>query len=964
MDVAVQTLVVCSGAEAGGDARAIKEFAGDSLSVLNSCEELEFLNESHVDTSLLVLLTQSTFSDPCCMLALSTAVDFGLPILLVTVAGRGYEESAIGQTKFDQRLQQIYPLLTRASFDPNEENLAEQTAELLGMLANTPPCSSLSTHLSLAKESKDQQDQNQLWASVQLRPKPAHNPAKCSSSWRTVRLYVCATPTDFGAERQQLSHHIVPQLREWCEARKIQLLESDMNSWRKKDENKWSADLMLSCLQELSRCREENIEPFFLSLVGHTYGFVPPMGHLTSDLLGFNCIEGFSQTVMEIIYGAYADANCNALFALRKGEGFLSAIPPAQQLQYMDEDPVRQAAQLVLKQKLKGRFPPQQIFEYSVEVCTESGERTHSANRAALQLTGLQESFAGPILAFFKTRIASQYPLPSTPGSLHRPLSLVAAERKPHELFVDLRSSTGLVAGLALDSGRERLQRRVLSYVAGDENRVFTITKGGGNGGIYCAATVALSLGAVQRRLAAFLAPSDVDGAETTDAMTDGTLGENADTPNADKGVLPSEEGHGGGHGGGQCYSRRILVLSGAAGAGKSSLLASCVNRIGTLLPHAKRFYHFVGAAPGSTDLVRLLRRLWMELSPQLDIPATEAELVHRTPALLAQVGKEDGGVVLLLDALNQLDDLQLDTDNHDHFANGAGGGDNMKGEGASERFAWLPALLPPGVRCIVTVISGTSAHSALHARGRLKPINLELSPLDPEAGRTIVKRTLGRHRRSIDADALDALVAKSGGRNPLWLLTACEELRVHTSAATVRQKIESFAESLLGILQQALQRCEDEHGAELVEAALCMLECSRHGLLEIELLGLLERETDLAFGNLGTQGQRSLKPVSLDDTETMVVSDAVGGSGGSRSAKASSLSSSLKAELHASAQSAVQNEHGQRSEEAGTQAAPRSAGYRGAKGVNSFRWSRPKWLLLQGLRPFLRPCGEPGKFY
>jgi hypothetical protein len=129
-------------------------------------------------------------------------------------------------------------------------------------------------------------DQSKLWASVQLRPNRVSNPSKCpSSTWRTVRLYICATPTDFDAERQLLLQQIIPQLREWCEGRKIQLLESDMNSWLDKDEEgdrTWSADVMLSCLQELSRCRQENINPYFLSLVGHTYGIIPPAGDLTS----------------------------------------------------------------------------------------------------------------------------------------------------------------------------------------------------------------------------------------------------------------------------------------------------------------------------------------------------------------------------------------------------------------------------------------------------------------------------------------------------------------------------------------------------------------------------------------------------------------------------------------------------------------------------------------------------------
>ena len=47
-------------------------------------------------------------------------------------------------------------------------------------------------------------------------------------------------------------------------------------------------------------------------------------------------------------------------------------------------------------------------------------------------------------------------------------------------------------------------------------------------------------------------------------------------------------------------------------------------------------------------------------------------------------------------------------------------------------------------------------------------------------------------------------------------------------------------------LLQQVLERLENESGGELVIATLCLLECSRHGLLESELLLLLRNENDL----------------------------------------------------------------------------------------------------------------------
>ncbi len=57
------------------------------------------------------------------------------------------------------------------------------------------------------------------------------------------------------------------------------------------------------------------------------------------------------------------------------------------------------------------------------------------------------------------------------------------------------------------------------------------------------------------------------------------------------------------------------------------------------------------------------------------------------------------------------------------------------------------------------------------------------------------------------------------------------------------KQKIAFCLHSLLG---QVLERFQVEIGGKLLVATLCLLECSRHGLLESELLQLLADEDNL----------------------------------------------------------------------------------------------------------------------
>ena len=82
----------------------------------------------------------------------------------------------------------------------------------------------------------------------------------------------------------------------------------------------------------------------------------------------------------------------------------------------------------------------------------------------------------------------------------------------------------------------------------------------------------------------------------------------------------------------------------------------------------------------------------------------------------------------------------------------------------------------------------------------------------------------------------MDLLISKAGSSNPLWLTVAC----VHGTFENVTQKIESLPDGLIEIEMEMLSRFESESEGSLLKATLCLLETSRHGLLEMELLQLL----------------------------------------------------------------------------------------------------------------------------
>ncbi|MEK6323893.1 MAG: DUF4062 domain-containing protein [Acidobacteriota bacterium] len=269
------------------------------------------------------------------------------------------------------------------------------------------------------------------------------------------------------------------------------------------------------------------------------------------------------------------------------------------------------------------------------------------------------------------------------------------------------------------------------------------------------------------------------------------------------------------------------LVVAGAPGSGKSALLAKFAHDYAR--DHADTFVlsHFIGASPGSTDIRLTLLRLCAEIDRhygiEARIPEDFQELWQEFLKRLERAGAI-GRVLLVIDALNQLDDR------HDPHA-----------------LHWLPASLPPGVRVIVSTLEGES----LRALRRRRPVPEEIvvGALSDDERRALVRQTLWDYRKRLDErtgnDQMGRLLSKAEADNPLYLVVACEELRLFGEFERVTARIDGLPENTERLLEQVLERLEVDLGADLVRDTLSLLECSRHGLLEIEMLELLGRDSE-----------------------------------------------------------------------------------------------------------------------
>ena len=98
-----------------------------------------------------------------------------------------------------------------------------------------------------------------------------------STTWQRVHLFISSTFNDMHAERDYLVKRVFPDLRDWCEERKLRLVDIDLR-WGVTEADASNRNAVKICLEHINKCR-----PFFVCFLGQRHGYAPGQEGISSE---------------------------------------------------------------------------------------------------------------------------------------------------------------------------------------------------------------------------------------------------------------------------------------------------------------------------------------------------------------------------------------------------------------------------------------------------------------------------------------------------------------------------------------------------------------------------------------------------------------------------------------------------------------------------------------------------------
>ena len=248
------------------------------------------------------------------------------------------------------------------------------------------------------------------------------------------------------------------------------------------------------------------------------------------------------------------------------------------------------------------------------------------------------------------------------------------------------------------------------------------------------------------------------------------------------------------------------IVIYGESGSGKTALMSKIASLTPDWFPNSVQIMRFFGTSAGSSvirsTLLSICQHIWhlykLPVPPfLLELELDFQYLCSYFKSLLWKINSKDKPLIMLLDSADQLQP-------NDHAA----------------YMHWLPMILPPFVRIIVSVLPSVSdCYSNLKKMSVKKANLIELKALSTELGTAdaIISQKLQEYNRRITKGQRAYLMKKiEKARHSLFVVLVANEAVCwkHTSRVSSLNVGETVKEAI----HKLFDKLEKEHGQILVQ--------------------------------------------------------------------------------------------------------------------------------------------------
>lgn len=661
--------------------------------------------------------------------------------------------------------------------------------------------------------------------------------------WKTVHVFISSTFNDMHAERDYLVKKVFPRLADWCEERKIRLVDIDLR-WGVSEADTMNKKVVDTCLKNIDESR-----PFFICLLGQRRGWVPKKDDISADTYkDFSGIDGYagnsSVTEMEILHALIDPFHKNRKRdTVNKDEYF---------------EPVKHAFFYLRDDSYLKSLPSTPVFLREVYT-NESEENLSERENADKELKNWRDikipATKRPV-RYYTALWNSAAITPEIRLPMAGPAEDIPALKKWRELWkkagITLKDSDNEIPANLLDkaiSFNTNFTKGRLGEFQIEDKELGDV--------IYCDLQEAIRErfhDQIEKVESGKLVETDlqkeIDQQEQFVSLNSpGFIERTGDFTQLDAYAAND--------------SRKLFVLTAEAGMGKSMFLAKWVDRHREKVDPDKNesiHFRFIGQSDKSTSFYNIWHTLLEEIKENTGkivdevtrdadgsetkvemIPVDPIKLHNSLPNILKRIGTK-GKTIIVLDALNQL-------------------------ETGLKELNWLPSELPLGVKMIISFKRDRDDADAEKLYQRMQ-VGAELAEIKPFSGLDekgvdvriqLIDGYLNQYLKKLDSKHINALLEIEASKNPLFLKIILGELRIFGSFFNIKEKIHTdFGDKALSAFDGVLKRLEADPAYASIPAKIAvplifgLLAHSRFGLTADELAHMLF--TTLGYKNKSDQ--------------------------------------------------------------------------------------------------------------